>query len=139
MGFDLIKKNMRRLAGKKLVIFAVGLNIMQKETRIQLREINFNRRKVAHLTCYYCPGAYDPAKIRGIDAGIMKMMVNMLEKKPSLETTEEDRRLLKNVKNGADLTDRKYIEPIIAEFKKSLTVKLRQEDLQLRQSDFLAF
>ena len=119
MGFDLIKKNMRRLAGKKLVIFAVGLNIMQKETRMQLREINFNRRKVAHLTCYYCPGAYDPEKIRGIDAGIMKMMVNMLEKKPSLETTEEDRRLLKNVKNGADLTDRKYIEPIIAEFKKA--------------------
>ena len=119
MGFDLIKKNMRRLAGKKLVIFAVGLNIMQKETRMQLREINFNRRKIAHLTCYYCPGAYDPAKIRGIDAGIMKMMVNMLEKKPSLETTEEDRRLLKNVKNGADLTDRKYIEPIIAEFKKA--------------------
>ena len=41
MGFDLIKKNMRRLEDKKIVTFAVGLNVMQKETRMQLREINF--------------------------------------------------------------------------------------------------
>lgn len=116
MGFDLIKKNMGRLADKKLVIFAVGLNVMQKETRMQLREINFSKRKVAHLTCYYCPGAYKPEEIRGIDAGIMKMMISMLEKKKPLETTEEDRQLLENVKNGVDMTDRKYIEPIVAEF-----------------------
>ena len=40
-GFDLIKKAMRwhRLDGKKVITFAVGLNIMQKETRMQLREI----------------------------------------------------------------------------------------------------
>ena len=31
MGFDLIKKNMRRLAGKKLVIFAVGLNAAERD------------------------------------------------------------------------------------------------------------
>ena len=34
MGFDLIKKNMRRLEEKKIVTFAVGLNVMQKETRM---------------------------------------------------------------------------------------------------------
>ena len=47
---------MRRLAGKKLIIFAVGLNVMQAETRKQLRDINFSKRKVRGLTCYYCPG-----------------------------------------------------------------------------------
>ena len=117
MGFDIIKKNMRRLQGKKLVVFAVGLNVMEKETRMQLREINFSKRKLAGITCYYCPGAYDPDKIHGIDAKIMKMMVNMLKSKKPLETTDNDIRLLENVQNGVDMTDRKYIAPIIAEFK----------------------
>ena len=116
MGLDIIKKNMRRLEGKKIIIFAVGLNIMQKETRIQLRDINFSKRKMSGLTCYYCPGAYDPEKIHGIDAGLMKMMIKMLENKPERDMTDDDRLLLQHVKNGADLTDRKYIRPIVEEF-----------------------
>ena len=45
MGFDLIKKNMRRLEGKKIVVFAVGLNVMGTEARMQLREINFDKKR----------------------------------------------------------------------------------------------
>lgn len=117
MGFDLIKKNIRHLEGKKVVVFAVGLNVMQKETRMQLREINFDKKRLQSLTCYYCPGAYDPAKIKGLDSALMKMMTNMIEGKKPSEITDEDRLLLKQVEEGADLTDKKYIEPIIAEFK----------------------
>lgn len=117
MGFDLIKKAARHLQDKKIVVFAVGLNIMNKETRMQLREINFDKKRVAGMTCYYCPGAYDPDVIKGIDAPIMKMMVSMLEDKSPQETTEDDRKLLEGVKNGIDMVDRQYIEPIVAEFK----------------------
>lgn len=116
MGFELIRKNMRRLQGKKLVIFAVGLNLMNQEARMQLRQINFAKRKVQGLTCYYCPGAYDPAQVRGLDSGIIKMMVKMLESKREEEMTDDDRQLLSAVKNGADLVDRSYIAPILAEF-----------------------
>ena len=45
------------------------------------------------------------------------MMVNMLKSKKPIETTDEDRVLLEHVQNGVDMTDRKYIEPIVAEFK----------------------
>lgn len=117
MGFDLIKKNMRKLEGKKIVLFAVGLNIMGQEQRIQLREINFDKKRVRGLTCYYCPGAYDPKTVKGMDQGLMKMMVKMLESKKAEDTTPEDIKLLEAVKKGADMVDRKYIEPIIAEFK----------------------
>ena len=118
-GFDLIKKNMRwgRLDDKKIVTFAVGLNVMQKETRMQLREINFDKSYVERMTCYYCPGAYKPEEIKGIDAGIIKLMVKMLEGKDPLEMTEDDKKLLEAVKKGANYVDRKYIEPIINEFK----------------------
>ena len=117
MGFDLIKKNMRRLEEKKIVTFAVGLNVMQKETRMQLREINFDKKRVERMTCFYCPGAYKPEEIKGIDAGIVIMMISMLESKGALEMTEEDKKLLDAVKNGANYVDRKYIEPIVNEFK----------------------
>ena len=119
LGFDLIKKAMRwgRLDGKKIVIFAVGLNVMQKETRMQLREINFDKWYVEKMTCFYCPGAYKPEEIKGIDAGIMKMMTKMLESKSPEEMTKEDTELLEAVKKGASYVDRKYIEPIVNEFK----------------------
>ncbi|MEE0796422.1 MAG: flavodoxin domain-containing protein [Anaerovoracaceae bacterium] len=112
-GFELIRKNMRRLAGKKLIIFAVGLNVMQAETRKQLRDINFSKRKVRGLTCYYCPGAYDPDRVHGADAVLMKMMKKMLKDKPDSDFTPEDRALLDAVENGTDLTDRRFIEPVV--------------------------
>ena len=90
---------------------------MQKETRMQLREINFDKRSVEKMTCFYCPGAYKPEEIKGIDAGIMKLMLRMLEGKPYTEVTEDDKKLLDAVKNGANYVDRKYIEPIVNEFK----------------------
>ncbi len=118
-GFELIKKAMRwgRLDGKKVVTFAVGLNVMQKETRMQLREINFDKSYVEKMICFYCPGAYNPELIKGIDAGIMKVMLSMLESKGILNMTEDEKTLLKDVKNGANYVDRKYIEPIVNEFR----------------------
>ena len=44
------------------------------------------------------------------------MMVKMLESKGALEMTEDDKKLLDAVKNGANYVDRKYIEPIVHEF-----------------------
>lgn len=116
-GFEIIKKNMRLLQDKKIVTFAVGLNIMQKETRMQLREINFDKKSVEKMTCFYCPGAYKPEEIKGIDAGIMKVMIKMLEGKGVLNMTEDEKTLLSDVQNGANYVDRKYIEPIVNEFK----------------------
>ena len=79
--------------------------------------INFSKKKVRGITCYYCPGAYDPSKVKGMDAMIMNMMKKMLEDKKESEVTEDDRLLLARVTEGADLIDRKYIEPIVREFK----------------------
>ena len=47
----------------------------------------------------------------------MKMMVNILEGKKDSEKTPDDEKLLDAVKNGADMVDRKYIEPITDEFR----------------------
>ena len=90
---------------------------MDKEARMQLREINFDKPAVKTMTCYYCPGAFNPDNVTGIDKMIIGMMVSMIESKPYTDITENDKKLLDAVKNGADMVERKFIEPIVAEFK----------------------
>ena len=116
-GFELIKKNRMKIMDKKTVIFAVGLNTDSKENRIQVREINFDKYVLAGMTLYYCKGAFDPARVKGMDRTIINLTLKMLKKKPEKEWTQEERQLYHDMTEGADYVDRKYIEPIVAEFR----------------------
>jgi len=116
-GFDLIKKNRMRLLNKKIIIFAVGLNTDNKDNRIQVREINFDKMELAGMTLYYCKGAFDPERVKGMDRTIINLTLKMLEKKPRDQWTEDETQLHRDMTEGADYVDRKYIEPIVAEFK----------------------
>jgi len=116
-GFELIKKNRMKLINKKIVIFAVGLNTDNKDNRIQVREINFDKMELAGMTLYYCKGAFDPERVKGMDRTIINLTLKMLEKKPRGQWTEDEVRLHHDMTEGADYVDRKYIEPIVAEFK----------------------
>lgn len=107
---DVIKSGVEE---KKILIFAVGINIDNEAAREQLREINFPKQYMKELPCFCLPGAYDPAKLQGADKGVMKMAMNMLKGKRELDVTEDDRQLLLRMENGCDLIDRKRIEPII--------------------------
>lgn len=98
---------------KKILIFAVGINIDNEAAREQLMEINFPKKYMKTLPCFYLPGAYDPAKLAGADKTIMKMAMKMLQGKREIDVTEDDRILLSKMENGCDLVDRSRIQPII--------------------------
>ena len=116
-GFDLIKKNRMKLLTKKVVIFAVGLNTDNKDNRIQVREINFDKMELAGMTLYYCKGAFDPARVKGMDKAIIGLTLKMLKNKPEEVWTADERQIYQDMTEGANYVDRKYIEPIVAEFK----------------------
>ena len=61
-------------------------------------------------------GAFDPSKVTGIDKMVIRISLDMLESSRA-EWTDELARLYHDMTNGADHIDRKYIEPIVAEFK----------------------
>lgn len=115
-GFDLIRKNRRRLAEKKVVVFVVGLNVDNKESRMQVREINFDKSALKGLTAYYCMGAFDPSAVKGVDRGIINLTLKMMGQKPESQWTDQERRLYHDMTEGANYVDRKYIEPVLAEF-----------------------
>lgn len=133
MGFDFIKKNIGKLSEKKLLVFAVGLNVDDEEARKECVELNFfrqpfaisritgvakrklseNEERLSRIPCYFLKGAYDPAKVSGMDKQMMGVVKKMISGKPSLEITESEQELLKAIENGADYTDRAEILPIV--------------------------
>ena len=69
------------------------------------------------MTLYYCKGAFDPAQVKGMDRAIINLTLNMLKKKPESQWTEDESRLYHDMTEGANYIDKKYIEPIVAEFR----------------------
>lgn len=103
--------------GKTVLVFAVGINVQNFDARAQLREVNFDKKWLRPLTCYYLDGEYVPEKVTGIDAKIIGMMKKMIEGK-GLNATGDERELLRRVNEGVSLVDREKIGPIVSEARK---------------------
>ena len=117
-GFELIRKNRHRLAGKKVVTFVVGLSVDDKDNRMQVRDINLDKKELKAMTLYYCKGAFKPEAVTGLDKGIIKVCLSMLEPHRFVGT-DAQKQLYKDMTEGADYIDRKYIAPIVEEFKQN--------------------
>lgn len=114
-GFELIRKNRHILQDKKVVIFVVGLSVDDKDNRMEVRDINLDKKELKGLTLYYCKGAFKPEAVTGLDKGIIKVCLSMLEPHRYVGT-DAQKQLYKDMTEGADYVDRKYIQPIVAEF-----------------------
>ncbi|MBK5254120.1 MAG: hypothetical protein JJE03_06665 [Peptostreptococcaceae bacterium] len=116
VGLDIIRKNFKKLEGKKLIVFAVGLSLDNKDNYLQLRELNF-KSPLNLVPLYVCTGTFDPEKVKGgekLIIGVLKKIIgsnNKDVKKGSNCNSEND--MIKSLSEGVDLTDRKYITPII--------------------------
>lgn len=109
LGLDFLKKNISKLEGKKIVVFAVGLNVNSFETQEECREINFVK-KLKNLPCYFLPGAYYPEKVSGIDKTLMGVVKKMISK---ADNDENQKKLLDAIENGADYKDKNAIKQIV--------------------------
>ena len=101
--------------GKKIVVFAVGINVQNFDARAELRNVNFDKKWLRPLTCYYFDGKYEPERVQGADKLVMKFTTKLLKDK-GLNMNADERALLEKIENGCDLIDRSQIEPLINEF-----------------------
>ena len=120
-GINVLKKNYAKLKenNKKILTFAVGLNVEADGAYKQLREINFTK-KLSEIPCFMFRGAYNPKNVKGIDKMLMKFIYKMVSGKGDLEKSKSDRELLDAMENGCDYVDEKYIEPLIVAIRGSL-------------------
>ena len=103
---------------KKIIIFAVGINVQNFDARAELRNVNFDKKWLRHVTCYFLDGKYEPERVQGADKLVMKFTTKLLNDK-GLNMNADERQLLDRINNGCDLVDRSQIEPILKEFRES--------------------
>lgn len=103
---------------KRIIIFAVGINSEDPEARKQLRDINFPKKYMRQLPCFFLPGEYHPELLKGVDKMIMKLARKMLSDKQAKDVTDNDRRMLSYMEQGCNLIDRQRIRPIIEEVRR---------------------
>lgn len=97
---------------KKVCCFAVGINIQNFNGRAELRNVNFDKRYLRPVTCFFLDGKYNPEEIKGADGLLMKYVKKLLNDK-GLNMTPEERELLKRIDEGCDLVNRDEIKPIV--------------------------
>lgn len=105
------KGNMDRWAGKKLIAFCVGGSpIENPEIDIALKR-NFSESEREKVKVFYCPGGFNYEKMSVPSRLMMKMFIKTLEAKK--DKTEAEQIMVKMISSSYDISDKKYIEPIL--------------------------
>lgn len=105
------KGNIDRWAGKKLIAFCVGASpIDNPEIDIALKR-NLNESEYKKVKIFYCPGGLNYEKMSIPSKLMMKMFVKKL--KAQKDKTEAEQIMVKMISSSYDISDRKYIEPIL--------------------------
>ena len=91
---------------RQYYIFAVGISLDSEANRLQLRDINFDKDWLRELPCFFLPGAFNPAKLEGVDKAIIKVATKMFLDKPDAQSAAEDAQVLRYFETGCDLIDR---------------------------------
>lgn len=110
------KSNIEKWADRKLIVFCVGGNPMgNPEIETALKQ-NFNESEQKKVKIFYCPGGFNYEKMSVPSKLMMKMFVGMLKAKK--DKTEEEQIMIKMISSSYDISDKKYIEPILQCLKK---------------------
>lgn len=105
------KGNIDKWADKKLIAFCVGGSpIDSPEIDAALKQ-NFNEFEQKKVRTFYCPGGFNYEKMPAPSKMMMKMFVKALKAKK--DKTEAEEIMVKMISSSYDISDKKYIEPIL--------------------------
>lgn len=104
-------KNKSKWDGKKLVAFCVGASPIENPDIDEFLAKTSADEEFKGVKLFYCPGGLNYEKMSGASRAMMKMFVKMLNSKK--DKTEADSEQIKMLSTSYDISDKKYIEPII--------------------------
>ena len=105
------KKNISKWAGKKLAVFCVGASpIENPDIQTDLPK-NFTDEELKVIKWFYCPGGLDYDKMSVTSKTMMKMLAKSLETKKN--KTQKDIEQAKMISSSYDISDIRYIKPIV--------------------------
>lgn len=105
------ENNIDKWADKKLIVFCVGGSPIDNPEIIPSLERIFNETASKKVNVFYCPGGFNYEKMSVPSKLMMKMFLKTLKAKKN--KTEEEREMIKMISSSYDISDKKYIEPIL--------------------------
>lgn len=115
-GISLIKKNLWRLKGKKVIVFTLGATPVRADVVDEVRDSNFNEKEQRQIRFFMLRGGFDYSKLSLADKFLMTVLKVRL--KHTKEPTADQRGMLRAYGRPADFTSRKSIAPIVEEILK---------------------
>lgn len=110
------KENIDKWEDKQLIAFCVGGSpIDNPEIDLALKQ-TFNESQQKKVRIFYCPGGFNYEKMSVSSKLMMKMFVKTLSAKK--DKTPEEQTMIKMISSSYDISDKKYIEPILQYLKK---------------------
>lgn len=105
------KSNMDKWADKTLIAFCTGGTPAESPEIENFLNNNFSEWERKKVFAFYCPGGFNYDKMPASSKLMMKLFQKMVDAKK--DKTEADIEMLKMISHSYDISDRKYIEPII--------------------------
>lgn len=106
-----LKSNIDKWQDKILVVFCTGGSPAESPEIETFLNNNFSGAERERVHIFYCPGGFNYEKMPAGSKLMMKMFQKMLSAKK--DKTDADTQMLKMISHSYDISDRKYIEPII--------------------------
>ena len=105
------KSNMDKWSDKLLIVFCTGGSPAESPDIEAFLFSNFDEAQRERVSVFYCPGGFNYEKMSAGSKLMMKMFQKMVGAKK--DKTEDDIKMLKMISHSYDISDKKYIEPII--------------------------
>lgn len=110
------KSNIDKWADKKLIAFCVGGSPIDNPEIEPTLKRNFKESESKKVSVFYCPGGFNYEKMSAPSKLMMKMFIKTLKAKK--DKTEAEQEMIKMISTSYDISDKKYIEPILKCLKK---------------------
>ncbi len=105
------KSNMDKWSGKMLIVFCTGGSPAETPEIKTFFSNNFSEAEQKIVHAFYCPGGFCYEKMPAGSKLMMKMFQKIVGAKK--DKTVADIEMLKMISHSYDISDKKYIEPII--------------------------
>ncbi len=105
------KGHMDAWAKKKLIVFCVGGSPMESPEIEPALKRNFKDSEREKVQVFYCPGGFCYEKMPPASKLMMKLFIKTLQAKKG--KTKEEEEMIRMISSSYDISDKKYIAPIL--------------------------
>ncbi len=113
LGVKLITKNIDKLRGKKIAVFATGVSPAKESAISDVRNSNFTSDQEKYIKFFYLRGGFDYSKLNFFDKFLMNLLKWKIEKKKKEDLTDDEIGMLTVFNKPTDFTRENYIEELV--------------------------